>query len=280
MENPNTIDELLSKSLDDIDNLVKSHEADQLAKGLGQDPNPEDVSEDAPEEGTEEGMEEGQEGGEEQAPEDDQAEEPEDTDTDADTEQEENTEEDEDVEKSLYNKLSDDNENIRKSLEVSEYLDALTKGISSILEGHSDNIQKSLASTESNQMLLAKSFQGIIDTQRIVLGSTSELSKSVAAISSTVNALANRLEVAEKTPLVRKSVASASVKPLEKSFANTQQTATPANAGSDMNKSVALQKLTAEAETGNTAYNSDILALESTSNLNVLSSDARKFLGL
>lgn len=280
MQNTNKIDELLSKSLDDIENLVKSHQEDALSKGLGQDPNPEDVSEDAPEEAPEEGTEDGQEPEEGQEQEDDQAEAPDDADTDSDTEQEENTEEDEEVEKSLYNQLSGDNENIRKSLEVSEYLDALTKGISSILEGHSGNIQKSLESTESNQMLLAKSFQGIIETQRIVLGSTSELSKSVAAMSNTVNALASRLEVAEKTPLVRKSVASTSVKPLEKSFANTQQTATPANAGSDMNKSVALQKLTAEAEKGNSAYNSDILALESTSNLNVLSSDARKFLGL
>lgn len=280
MKNTNAIDELLSKSLDDIDNLVKSHEAEQLSKGLGEDPNPEDVSEDAPEAEPEEGTEEGEEAPEEQAPEEDEGGESDDTDVDADTEQEENVEEDEDVEKSLYNQLSDSNEGIRKSLEVSEYLDALTKGMSDILAGHSDSIQKSLQSSENNQMLLAKSFQGIIETQRIVLGSTSELSKSVAAMSNTVNELANRLEVAEKTPLVRKSVASSSVKPLEKSFANTQQTATPANAGSDMNKSVALQKLTAEAEKGNSAYNSDILALESTSNLNVLSGEARKFLGL
>lgn len=271
------VEELLSKSLDEVEQLVEAHQA-SLSKAMGDQPAPEEVSEDAPapqeEEGAEdeEQPEEATEEGQDEAPE---AEEGDEDDVDQDTEAEQNEEEDEPVEKSLYDSLQGE-ENIRKSLEVSEYLDALTKGLSSVLEKHSDDINKSLQSSSNTQELLAKSFVGIVQTQKVVLETQTNLSKSIAGLTATVEALQGRVEVAEATPLVRKSVSSSAVKPMDKQFANSPQQ----SQSTDMNKSLALQKFEAELQKGNMSFNSDILALEGTGNLNSISALGKQFLGI
>lgn len=260
-----TVDETINKSLDEIDTIIADinksmGKGDDLSKG----DNPEDldagdVSEDTPDEG---GGDEPEAGNEDEG---DDNPEPEDTgDSDTDDEPEQDEGEDEPVEKSLTG-----GESVRKALEVSSFLSELIGSLNGILEGQREEFSKSIQANSHTTDLLAKSFAGIAKSQRAVLETQAELMKSVRNMSKRIKAL-------ESQPVVRKSVPN--VQALNKSF--------PASAGSVVTESNQLSKseisgrLMAEIEKGNSGLTQDLLAFESTGNVNVLSAQARTALNL
>jgi len=256
-------DELINKSLEDIDNMVKSMEKaeeEQISKALPQDDaTPDEVSQDTPPPAEED---------QDQAPTEEQGD---DADVDTDTEAEENEQEDDEVEKSLEDTMKG-NEGVRKALEVSEFLDELVKGISTVIGNQGASLNKSIASNEHSQELLAKSFEGIVKSQKAVLTVTGNLQKSI-------HALTERLDAVEAQPLVRKSVPNA--KALEKSFpASTGAQGSGNTASNTLSKGVAVQRLSEEVMKGNNSLMNDVLALEGSGNFDSLSAEAKTFLGL
>ncbi len=257
-------EELINKSLDDIENMVKSMEKaeeEQISKALPQDDaTPDEVSNDTPPPAEED---------QDQAPTEEGN--GDDADVDTDTEAEENEQEDDEVEKSLEDTMKG-NEGVRKALEVSEFLDELVKGISTVIGNQGATLSKSISSNEQSQALLAKSFKGIVDSQKAVLTVTGNLQKSI-------HALTERLEAVESQPLVRKSVPNA--KALEKSFpASTGAQNSGNTANNTLSKGVAVQRLSDEVVKGNSSFMNDVLALEGSGNFDSLSADAKTFLGL
>lgn len=251
---------MINKSLDEIDAMVKSLEQDEqdLSKS---EVSPEEISNDTPAPSTEEGTEEGEETTEEPT---EEGEEPmEDGEVEDDTD-EEPTEE---FGKSLAEELNEDDD-VRKALEVSEFLDALVKGISDRLLAHDDSIAKSLQGADKSNELLAKSFHGIVETQKAVVKSQTTLSKSIAD-------LTRRLDTLEHSPVVRKSVSTTRDQVIEKSFAGNNNTAT--NNNMTLSKSDAVEKLTIECA-NKPELVQDVLALESTGDFNVLSALAKSIL--
>jgi hypothetical protein len=267
------VDELINKSLDEIDEIVKSigkGEADTeedttLEKGMSGDPKPDEVSEDTPpeenpEENPEEGNEEGalpSEEGNEETPEEGNEE-----------EQENDTDEEEDnYEKSLKEELESDG-NVRKAIEVSEFLTGFLNGVTKAMGAQRSEIAKSVKTSEESNDMLAKSFEAIAKSQRAVLEINAELVKSVRILSKKIKAL-------EEQPMVRKSVASTNgVKVLEKSF-NGQETK-----GETLSKSEIVNKLMSEYQSGKSDLMQDILAFESTGNSSVLSNTAKSLLNI
>lgn len=264
----NSMDEMISKSLDEIDALVneinKGETTEVISKAIGEedkDVSPEEVSNDAPQEDEPEDEQE-------DTPEEDAGEE--DTDVDSDNEAEEDSGEDEgDYEKSLEEELNS-NDSVRKAIEVSEFLNELVKGVSTVLTGHSDRIGKSISAQESSNELLAKSLQGIVKSQKAVLDTQTRLMKSISE-------LTNRVSTLEATPQVRKSVPSA--KAVEKSFNASAGDVSSASQQS-ISKSMALSKLTEAVQNGKQEFVQDILALESTGDMNSLTAGARNLLNL
>lgn len=268
-------DEMIGKSLDELEQISNQFSApntneevqegveEEVSKAQGdEDLAPKDVSDNAPEP-------EGEEGQEEEAPEE-APEEPEATDGDDEPVEDEGEEEEEEYEKSLDSAMRSE-DNVKKALEVSEFLDSLVKGISDIIEGQRSDLSKSLEAQEQHNEILAKSFQGIAKSQKVVLETTASLMKSVEAMS-------GRMEKIERQPKVRKSVSS-NTQALEKSF-QPQETNPPVGQSNQMNKSMALTKLTQAVETGQGNYTSDILALESTGDFNSMSNEAKSYLGI
>lgn len=253
-------EEIINKSLNEIDdlaNLAKSLEQpDELAKS---EVPPQDISDDTPSQEGEGAGEEpsGEEGvGEEPTGEEGAGDVPDDTDEVPHGEEE--------FGKSLAEELNED-DNVRKALEVSEFLEALVKGISDRLIQHDDSITKSLQGADKSGELLAKSLGGIVQTQKAVVQSQVNLSKSIAE-------LTNRLNKVEHAPMVRKSVATSKEHVIEKSFANT-----PAKNNDTLSKSEAVEKLTIECA-NRPELVQDVLALESTGDFNTLSPLAKSFL--
>ena len=263
-------DEIISKSLDEIDALVEDFkksvgeaEEDTISKAQNdEDLSADDISEDTP----------SSDNGDEDADEP-QADDPAETqeDVDADTEGEEDVDEDEEYEKSLEKELSSNN-SVRKALEVSEFLQELVKSLDKVIADNTNSISKSFKeSYESSNGLLAKSVEGIIKSQRAVLETQAELLKSVRALNKRVQSL-------ESQPVVRKSVASKNTQVVEKSFkASAGDKPQPSTT---LTKSQASAKLTAAYEQGQTDLLDDILALEGTGSFDSISDKAKAFLGL
>jgi hypothetical protein len=261
-------DEIISKSLDEIDEIVdkvsKSQDDEDLSAG--------DVSEDAPqEEDNQEDQEQptDNDGGGEDAPAEDGDGDPNNEDTDADQEGEQDSDEDENVEKSLEDTLNS-NSSVKKALEVSEFLQELVKGISTSIKSQGSTLAKSIldSANDSNE-LLAKSIVGIAKGQRAVLETQVELLKSVKA-------MGKRIQQLESQPMVRKSVANA--QPVQKSFqASAGQV--PAKTNS-LTKSQASAKLMVSYESGNHDILGDILALEGTGSFDALSDKAKAVLNI
>lgn len=254
----NKYDELITKSLDEIDTLVDGLNTDKLSKARDEeDLAPEDVSDNAPlpDDGTE-------------AP---APEEEEEAATDEDGNPIEDDEDDEDnYEKSLENELNS-NESVKKALEVSEFLQELVKGLDTMVTDRTDRISKSIieSSDESNG-LLVKSIVGIAKGQKAVLETNAELLKSVRMLNS-------RMKNLETQPSVRKSVSN-TAQVMEKSFqASAGEKAT---GNIQLNKSQASAKLMAEYEGGNKELLNDILAFDGTGDTNALSDQAKHVLGL
>lgn len=256
------VDKMINKSLEDIDNILNDIEKSKnVSKAMGNDVPPEEVSEEAPEqeeEGEEEPME-GQEEGDMPDQDDEEGEEP---------TEEEGT--DEDAEKSLESTMNS-KDSVRKALEVSEFLQELVSGISTVIDSQRADITKSIESTQNHTMLLAKSFEGIAKAQRAVLENQVQMMKSIDSMN-------KRIKTIETQPVTRKSVTSTNTKPIEKSFeaslGDTKQ------GGQELTKSQAIQKLSAEFDKGNTSIIPDILALEGTGSLNSLSPAGKNILGI
>lgn len=269
----NNVDEIISKSLDQVETILSQIKAeaedDTINKGMNNnEPEPDDVSENAPEseEGTE-NPEEGEEGTE-------NPEEGNEEGTDID---EEEGNEEEDTEKSLESALSED-EGVRKALEVSEFLTQLVKSISTVIGDQRVDINKSLEATTHQGEILAKSFEGLAKSQKAVLETQVELLKSVRKLNTRIDGL-------EKQPLTRKSMPN--TKAVEKSFkasvgatGNTNVGTSANSEGTTLSKSEAVTILTNEFSKGNSSITSDILALESTGDFNVLSQSAKAILKL
>lgn len=263
--------DIISKSLDELDVLInasgKTEDTQVLSKAKDdEDISPDDVSENAApavDDGT-------------QSPGDiEQAED--DTDGAADTDEEDVTsddldeDDDEDTQKSLATELNG-NENVKKALEVSEFLQDLVKGLDAVITDRTDSISKSVIQTsdESNE-LLAKSIVGIAKGQKAVLETNAEILKSFKAMNA-------RMSTLEAKPAVRKSVAQAN-QVIEKSFEASSGDA-PATKSSTLSKSEASAKLMAAYEGGNQSVMNDILALDGTGNLDSVSDAGRAVLGL
>lgn len=260
------LDEVINKSLDEIDAIVeeinKGMDTNTISKAVDdEDVSPDEVSEDAPPQEDEPSEDAPQEDNE--PPQQDNA------DEDNDQEPEQNEQEDDDYEKSLDEELNG-NDSVRKALEVSEFLNELVKGMSTVLSRHGESISKSISSTETSQELLAKSFNGIVKSQKAVLETQSRLMKSF-------NELSGRLDKLESQPMTRKSVPSA--KAVEKSFsASAGDTPTQ---GEKLSKSVALGKLTQAVSEGKAHFVNDVLALEGAGgDFNALSQEAKTLLNL
>lgn len=263
------VGEMINKSLDQIDDLVaKATEVESLSKSA--QPNPEDVSEDTPDDQEGEGNEGGAGAAAPEEGEPGTGGEPEDAE-DNEGEPEEDTDEQggEGTEKSLKGSLAA-SDNVRKALEVSEFLTNLVDSMSNVIDGQRADINKSVAAATETQQLMAKSFQGIAKAQVAILDLQLGLSKSMKDINS-------RLTRIEKQPQVRKS---ASSRPIEKSFANSSGgTQTPQN-GNQLSKAEASTRLMAAFEQGDASLMSDILALEGTGDLNSISLHGRQVLKL
>jgi len=254
-------DEMISKSLEEIDALVSQFTKtgdDTIAKGGAGNLQSGDVSaeSEAPDE-QDEDTEEGQE--------DDSTDQ--EADVDEDNEPEENEEEDE-FEKSTTSDITS-SDSVKKALEVSEFLRDLVTGISNVIESHTTELNKSLASNDSTQNLLAKSFEGIAKSQRVVLETQAELLKSMRT-------LGKRIKTLEDQPMVRKSVPSATTKVVEKSFAGAPN----ASAENKLTKSQAVQKLAEGIQGGRRDLMTDLLALEGTGSFDSLTNMGKQYLGL
>lgn len=252
------VDEIISKSLNDLDAVLESikneETTEDLTKGLpmqnNKQPNPEDVSKETPE-NTEEGNEEQQE------------EEPE----EGNEEQNEEQDTDEDTEKSLDLKADD---NVRKALEVSDFLTGLVNGLTNTIKTQNDSLTKSIKTTEDATLSLAKSFEGIAKAQKVTLELTADITKSIKA-------LRKDMELIKSQPMNRKSVASSKVEVIEKSFTTGDNK--PAKTDK-LTKSQASNILMQKHSEGNTALMGDILALEGTGDFGALSDMAKGLLGL
>jgi len=234
------LDDIIAKSLEDLDQLASEAGTNLIVKA---EPQPNEISDNAPDEEEEdsetptEEAEEGQEGEEDEMDEDEPG---------------------EDAEKSLEDELTSD-DSVRKALEVSEFLAGLIKGLSAVLDGQKDSLNKSLEASTQSSEILAKSFQGILKSQRAVLETQSELSKSIRRLS-------KRMETIESQPQARKSVTSV----VEKSF----KASIGDNAPATLSKSEVLAKLTLAHGAGNHALLNDILSYESMGDMRVLSPEA------
>lgn len=254
------VDDLVKKSLEELDSL-----ADELGYDLqkGERPAPGEISDDneAPEEpeneeptGGEGAPEEGEEG---EGVEGEGAE---------GTDGEGYEDNDEEVEKSLESELKS-NDSVRRALEVSEFLGELVKGISKVIGDQNESIVKSIQSSEENAEVLAKSFQGMLKSQRFILETQGELSKSIAS-------LTKRISKIESQPKGRKSV----LNTVEKSFkASAGDVPTNAPASDKLSKAQVLDILSTAYESDKTRTDlmNDILAYESLGDMGVLSPAAK-----
>jgi len=275
----NQVNEIISKSLDEIEAMAKDFENNlSISKAQGdEDLSAGQVSEDAPtgdegegEEPTQDADTDTGEGGE---PTGDEGEEPTDTDegdTDNDSEGEEDEAEDEEVEKSLSS-IMNSKPDVKKALEVSEFLNELVKSLDTVLNTHNDGLQKSMQASEQSNDLLAKSLLGLTKAHQTIMKSQSELHKSVQEIN-------KRLDSISQQPVVRKSVAS-SVQPIQKSFEASQGNAPQAPTNDTLSKAEISSKLMTAFNSGNKDIMPDILAFEGTGNVNALSPEAKAIIG-
>ncbi|WIT25808.1 hypothetical protein [Bacillus phage SPO1L1] len=247
--------EMINKSLEEVEKLAQASES--LSKSEdSKEVAPSEVSENGPSE--EENQTGASEGDDLETSQED---------TDSDTEGEEDSGEDESTEKSLESVLKE-NENVQKSLEVSEFLQDLVKSIDSVMSRHEQTISKSMEGNTQTQELLAKSFEGIVKSQQAIVNTTQRLQKSITELN-------NRIDKVERTP-IKKSVSNVNV--IEKSFDDS----TGSKAGESkqqLSKSEISDKLFAGIQESKVT-NEDVLAFESTGNVQTLSAEARNYLGL
>lgn len=243
--------EKINKSLEEVEKLSEMSES--LSKS-------EDSKEVAPNEVSENTPEESQGGSEGDDPVSSQE------DTDADSEGQEDAGEDDSTEKSLESVLSE-SDTVQQSLEVSDFLQELVKGIDSVLSKHQDTLSKSIEGNSQTQDLLAKSFEGIVKSQQAIVNTTARLQKSITELN-------NRIEKVERTP-IKKSVTNANVieKSFEASVGNKEDTSkqlTKSQIGDKLFEGLQEQKID----------DTDLYAFEATGSVGALSPKARNYLGI
>lgn len=270
---------MINKSLDEIDVLADSldtstaEENDKVSKANDdEDLSGNEVSDDTPED-NEEGDNEDTEDNdaEEQSPEEGDNED-EDTDSDSEAEEDSDEQEDDEYEKSLQDELSS-NESVKKALEVSEFLQEFVKSFDTTIANQRETLSKSIKeSADGSNMLLAKSIQGMVKSQKAIAQSQAQLMKSLGNLNS-------RLDKIERQPVTRKSVSSNNTKPVNKSFEASAGNK-PAKPTNQLSKAQASAMLTNAFEQGNTAIRDDLLAFDSLGDFNALSDNAKNILGI
>ncbi len=167
---------------------------------------------------------------------------------------------DKEVQKSLAD-LVDEDEEMKKSLEVSEFLKSFTELNSGVLEGLRGDINKSLETSTHTATILAKSFGAIMKSQEGLMDLVKSQDVKLQEANELIKSLEARLEDVEKQPVVRKSV----INTVEKSF---NHSAGLENAGEakELSKSEKVEKLTALALDANNSSVTvqDVLLFEST----------------
>lgn len=253
--NTNPLDQAISKSLDELEAIVKSHTNDLSKAQDDEDLAPEDVSQDAPEDNDQDSQPDAQD-----TPEDDAQDDAPDGDQDEDPE----------MEKSLAGVLGA-NENVRKALEVSEFLSETVTGIDVVLKSLANELRGDLSkSVNAQEGALVKTIEGLSKSLRPMVEMQVQLAKSMETLN-------KRLSKVESQPAARKSVANATqAHVVAKSFAGTPN----ASQSNTLSKSEALSKLSVAFEQGNHGVGSDIMRLEAGVLPNELSAVAKSVLGI
>lgn len=275
-------DELLAKSqateeLDNSEENIQQETAEELEKSEAtekdEDLKPEDISENTPEDKVEEADDEGEESKEEDeepAKEDEDDDEGEEVkkslEADKEPEVEEKTDEvdeKEELEKSIHSTF-ESNEEIKKSIDASEFLSAVTEVISKSLAEVVYSLQGTSQQSIDSNDVLAKSLQASLslnkamsDELNLVKSQNEELRKSIAE---GFDEIKRQMEELSHQPVsMRKSVANVSVH--ERNF---QKSLSGANGVEPLSKSEVLAKLNTLMYSGNPLVQpSDIISYES-----------------
>lgn len=228
-------DEVLAKSEEAIEEIEKSEEgADEIDKAL----NPEDVSE-------------GEVGSDDTKKDDKKKDKDED---DEDENEEEDGDEDGEVTQKSFNDYVEENEDITKALEVSDFLSEFTRIHGAVIDGLRGDVEKSLNTSTQTSTVLAKSFNAIMKSQNALAESQKELSKSIQGIQ-------ERLDHVEKQPVGRK----AQISVMEKSF---NHSAGIEEVSEEMSKSEKLSKLSDMVMAGENGVTiNDVVSYESSGTL-------------
>lgn len=245
------VDEKLSKSLEEIEALAdeilsKSQEEVkddnvEIEKGLKADEIAENTEE------KEDNKEEAQDGTEDKEEEDSA----------------ENEEDDEKVEKSAV-KLLQENEEIAKSIEVSDFLTQFTRINGEVIDSLRADINKSLETSAHTATILAKSFGAIMKAQESLTNLVKSQSEQIAKQEELIKSLQTRLEELEKQPVGRKAVVST----FEKSFNYSAGLTGKDSNEQKLSKSQIIEKLTELALKPNSGVTvSDVVQFESTGQL-------------
>ena len=271
-------DELLAKSqtaeeLDNSEEKVEPETAEELEKSEAsekdEDLKPEEISENTPEDKVENADDEGEESEEDEEPaKEDEVEEDVKKSLEADTEPEVEEKDDavdekEELEKSIHSTF-ESNEEIKKSIDASEFLSAVTEVISKSLADVVYNLQGTSQQSIDSNDVLAKSLQAslnlnksMIEELNMVKSQNDELRKSIAE---GFDEIREQMEELSHQPAsMRKSVGSVSVH--ERNF---QKSLTGANGVEHLSKSEVLAKLSNLMYSGSPLVQpSDIISYES-----------------
>lgn len=175
----------------------------------------------------------------------------------------ENKEEDEKVEKSAV-KLLQENEEIAKSIEVSDFLTQFTRINGEVIDSLRADINKSLETSAHTATILAKSFGAIMKAQESLTNLVKSQSEQIAKQEELIKSLQTRLEELEKQPVGRKAVVST----FEKSFNYSAGLTGKDSNEQKLSKSQIIEKLTELALKPNSGVTvSDVVQFESTGQL-------------
>jgi len=244
------IDEIISKSLEQIDSILEDTNEQDVKKAMNdRDPMPSEVSDEVDDKE------------DDREDEDQQHEEP-----DGDEYDRENEEEDEPVEKSLVEEL-ESKDNVRKALEVSEFLSELVNGISTLIDAQRADLGKSMEASNQYSDTLNKSLNIMMKSQRAILETQGELAKSLGKLNKRISNL-------ESQPTGRKAALSV----VEKSFKDSIGAGESKNEPKTLTKSQAMTILT-DGLYGNKGVTAqDIVSYESLGDPRYLSPSAQALL--
>jgi len=171
--------------------------------------------------------------------------------------------EEKEVSKSITEIFTEDEE-MKKSMEVSAFLESFTRLNGEVMEGLRNDVHKSLETSTHTATILAKSFGAIMKSQEGLSDLVKSQATQLQEANELIKSLQTRLDDVEKQPAVRKSIVST----VEKSF---NHSAGLENAGEEkeLSKSEKLEKLTSLAMDANnpSVTVNDVVLFESTGEL-------------